>query len=264
LDNLREIAGLSEQLGVNNIVGVDIFNEPWNYTWQEWKGLAEKAYQAIDSVNSNMLVIVEGISGELGDGTQVAHGDLTSKPNWGENFVGQATAPLNIPKERLVISPHTYGPSVFVKSEFMDPAQPQCTGLDGDDAGRADCNITFDIAGLRSGWDEHFGYLKDQNFAMIIGEFGGNMDWPSGARLAEQQMWSHITPGIDQVWQNHLVDYMVDKGIDGCYWSINPESGDTGGWYEHLYDPVSNTAGWGTWLDFDSRKTTLLKRLWGL
>ncbi|MFQ3247244.1 MAG: endoglucanase [Arenicella sp.] len=35
LDNLREIAGLSEQLGVNNIVGVDIFNEPWNYTWQE-------------------------------------------------------------------------------------------------------------------------------------------------------------------------------------------------------------------------------------
>jgi endoglucanase len=176
-----------------------------------------------------MLVIVEGISGELGDGTQVAHGDLVSKPNWGENFVGQATEPLNIPKDRLVISPHTYGSSVFVKSQFMAPAQPECAGLDGDNAGRADYNIVFDVPDLRAEWDEHFGYLKDQNFAMIVGEFGDNMDWPSGARLAEQQMWSHITPGIDRVWQNHLVDYMVDRGIDGCYWSINPESGGTGG-----------------------------------
>jgi len=263
LDNLREIAGLSAELGVNNILGIDIFNEPWDYTWQEWKTLAENAYQAINEVNPDVLIFVEGISGETSDGTQVPHGDLASNPNWGENFFEQATNPLNIPKERLVLSPHTYGPSVFVQNQFLDPSQPECADLDGDDAGRADCNIIIDTATIRTGWDEHFGYLRDQGFAMVVGEFGGNMDWPNGTRIAEQQMWSHIQPGVDQDWQNAFVDYMVDRNIQGCYWSINPESGDTGGWYEHLYDPISNESGWGTWLDFDARKTNLLQRLWG-
>jgi hypothetical protein len=27
-------------------------------------------------------------------------------------------------------------------------------------------------------------------------------------------------------------------------------------------DPISNTAGWGEWRPFDTRKTTLLHRLW--
>ena len=53
------------------------------------------------------------------------------------------------------------------------------------------------------------------------------------------------------------------RGIEGCYWSINPESGDTAGWYGHAYDPVSNTSGWGEWRPFDQRKTNLLNRLWG-
>ena len=55
----------------------------------------------------------------------------------------------------------------------------------------------------------------------------------------------------------------ASKGIEGCYWSINPESGDTAGWFGHAYDPISNTSGWGEWRPFDSRKTTLLNRLWG-
>ena len=38
---------------------------------------------------------------------------------------------------------------------------------------------------------------------------------------------------------------------------MNPESGDTGGWYGHAYDPVSNTAGWGQWLPFDSGEDEL-------
>ncbi len=69
--------------------------------------------------------------------------------------------------------------------------------------------------------------------------------------------------GTDATWQNAFVDYLVSKGIEGCYWSINPESGDTAGWYGHAYDPVTNTAGWGQWLNFDQRKTNLLNRLWG-
>ncbi len=271
LADLRTLAGLGAQLGVDNIIGIDIFNEPHDYTWAEWKSLTEQAYTAINAVNPNTLLFVQGIgvNASTQDGTPTTinvqdHGDLDSNPNWGENLFGQAANPINIPKERLVFSPHTYGPSVFVQKMFMDPAQTACTGLEGDAAGDANCNIVINPTLLRQGWEEHFGYLRDQNFAIVIGEFGGNLDWPAGqAAPRDRDRWSHITPGVDSLWQNAFVDYMVENQIEGCYWSINPESGDTAGWYGHAYHPISNTSGWGEWLIFDQRKTNLLNRLWG-
>jgi aryl-phospho-beta-D-glucosidase BglC (GH1 family) len=272
LDDLRTLAGLGEQLGVDNIIGIDIFNEPWDYTWEEWKALVELAYEAINEVNPNTLIFVEGISSSAGnqDGSPgtiviVPHGDEFSNPNWGENLFEAGANPPNVPKERLVFSPHTYGPSVFVQRMFMDPSQPECEGLEGDAAGDAGCNIVIDPPLLRQGWEEHFGYLKDQGYAVVVGEFGGNLDWPGGAAsLRDRARWDHITPGVDAEWQVAFVDYMADRGIEGCYWSINPESGDTGGWYGHAYDPVTNTAGWGEWLDFTQEKTQLLFELWGI
>jgi endoglucanase len=271
LNDLKEIAGLSAKLGVTNIMGIDIFNEPWDYTWADWKTLSEHAYEAINSVNPNILVVVEGISGTANnqDGspttiTKVPFGDLANNPNWGENFFEAGTSPLNIPKSRLVLSPHTYGPSVFVQKQFMDPAQPQCAELEGDAAAAAKCNIVINAAKLETGWQDHFGYLRDQGYAMVVGEFGGNMDWPNKATVSDQQKWSHITAGVvDTQWQTAFVNYAKRKKIQGCYWAINPESGDTGGWYGHAYDPVSNTAGWGEWRAFDARKTNLLNTLWG-
>jgi len=146
LNDLREIAGMSEQLGVDNIIGIDIFNEPWDYTWAEWKDLSEKAYSAISEVNDDMLVFVEGIGSGLKSGTKVPHGEESSNPNWGENFYSWRTDPMNIPKDRLVISPHTYGPSVYVQPQFMDQSNPNCAGLEGDEAGDADCNVVIDSA----------------------------------------------------------------------------------------------------------------------
>jgi endoglucanase len=270
LNNIKEIAGLPAKLGVDNILGIDIFNEPWDYTWADWKSLSESAYEAINSVNPNILVVVEGISGSANnqDGTPatittVPHGNLDTTPNWGENLFEAGANPLNIPKSRLVFSPHTYGPSVFVQKHFMDPAQPQCAALEGEAAGDADCNIVINPSRLRPGWDEHFGYLRAQGYAMVVGEFGGNLDWPAKGTVTDQNRWSHIPVGVvDGQWQNAFVDYMIEKKIQGCYWSINPESGDTSGWYGHAYDPVSNTGGWGEWRAFDARKTNLLNRLW--
>jgi aryl-phospho-beta-D-glucosidase BglC (GH1 family) len=271
LNDLRTLAGLGQQLGVDNIIGIDIFNEPWDYTWQEWKTLSEAAYQAINQVNPNTLIFMQGISASAGnqDGTpttitQTPHGNALTNPNWGENLFEAGASPPNIPKDRLVFSPHTYGPSVFVQRSFMDPAQTQCTGLEGDAAGDARCNVVINPTLLRSGWEEHFGYLENMGYAVVVGEFGGNLDWPRGkASLRDQARFGYLQPGTDAQWQNAFVDYMVSKGIEGCYWAINPESGDTGGWYDHAYDPVSNTAGWGEWRPFDPRKTTLLNRLWG-
>jgi endoglucanase len=270
LDNLRTLAGMGQQLGVDNIIGIDIFNEPHDYTWAEWKRLTEAAYQAINSVNPNTLLFVQGIgtSANAQDGsptttTAVPHGQAATNPNWGENLFEAGTNPIDIPKSRLVFSPHTYGPSVFVQRMFMDPAQPQCSGLEGDAAGDAKCNIVVNAPLLRAGWEEHFGYLRDQGYAVVVGEFGGNMDWPRGqANLRDRSRWGHITARVDQQWQDVFVDYMIENKIEGCYWSINPESGDTAGWYGHDFDPISDQ-GWGIWRSFDQRKTNLLNRLWG-
>jgi endoglucanase len=270
LDNLRTLAGLSESLGVDNIIGIDIFNEPHDYTWTEWKSLTEQAYAAINAVNPNLLLFVQGIGTVAGtqDGSPattspVPHGDEFSNPNWGENLFPAAASAINVPQSQLVYSPHTYGPSVFVQRMFMDPAQPQCAGLEGDEAGDADCNIVINPTLLRQGWEEHFGFLKQSGFAIVVGEFGGNLDWPRGqASIRDRDRWGHITTNVDQQWQQAFVDYMVEKDIEGCYWSINPESGDTAGWYGHAYDPISNESGWGQWLPFDQRKTNLLNTLW--
>lgn len=271
LADLKTLAGLGQSLGVDNIIGIDIFNEPWDYTWTEWKSLSEQAYAAINSVNPNTLIFVEGNSASAGnqDGTpatvdQRPYGTAITVPNWGGNLFEAGANPPNIPKDRLVFSPHVYGPSVFVQKSYMDPAQPACAGLEGDAAGNAKCNIVINAAQEKTGWEEHFGYLRQQNYGMVVGEFGGNLDWPAGqASIRDRNRYSYLAPGTDATWQNAFVDYLVSKGIEGCYWSINPESGDTAGWYGHAYDPVTNTAGWGEWRPFDQRKTNLLNRLWG-
>ncbi len=270
LANLKDIAGLPAKLGVTNLVGIDIFNEPWDYTWADWKALSEEAYAAIDSVNPNLLIIVEGISGTANnqDGTpdtkdEVPHGNPDLNPNWGENLYGFAEAPLNIPKDRLLLSPHTYGPSVFVQKHHMDPAQTECEGLEGDSAADLDCRIVINPTVLEQGWEEHFGYLRAQGYGILVGEFGGNMDWPNKTSQADRTAWSHITTNVDQQWQTAAVNYFKKKNIHACYWSMNPESADTFGWYLTPWDPVSANDKWGQWTTLDPRKTTLLNSLWG-
>jgi hypothetical protein len=286
LQDLQVLAGLNKQLGIDSVMGIDIFNEPWDYSWTEWKGFIEQAYTAINGVNPNILIFAQGISdshgNELGPNTTpsptpfgastthcsnsgaVSGSGCSVNPNWGENLYEAGTNPPNVPKTMLVFSPHTYGPSVFVQQHFMDPAQPACAGLSGDDAAAAKCNIVINPTLLKAGWEEHFGYLKQQGWAVIVGEWGGNLQWPKGkASQRDQQMWSFLTSTTtDQQWQNAFSDYMVSKQMESCYWSINPESGDTGGWYTTSYDPISNTGGWGDWTGFDSAKTSLLQKVW--
>src|SRR6185312_12684998 len=91
LATLQTLAGLGQQLGVDNIIGIDLFNEPWDFTWGDWKTNVEDAYQAINAVNPNILIFAEGVSDTANnqDGTpdtitQEPHGVLN--PNWGENL----------------------------------------------------------------------------------------------------------------------------------------------------------------------------------
>jgi endoglucanase len=272
LADLRTLAGMESSLGVSNIIGIDIYNEPWDYTWSDWSTLAGHAYTAINAVNQNLLIFVEGVSDTANnqDGTpttitQEPYG-LLPKPNWGGNLASAGANPPAIPKNRLVFSPHVYGVSVFVGSQFVDQTQAGCAGLSGDAAGDAKCKLIMpSTALLAQGWDSQFGYLKAQGYAVVIGEFGGNMSWPAGKdSLRDQNRYSYVTDHtIDAQWQNAFVNYLVSKNMaDTIYWSINPESGDTGGLYTTPYDPVSNTGAWGTWGALDQTKLTMLAKLW--
>jgi hypothetical protein len=268
VNNLRTLAGLT-----GNIMGIDIFNEPWDFTWADWRGYIDQAYSAINAVNSNILIFAQGISASANnqDGTpdtitDVPHGNPdTTNPNWGENFYEAGDNPPTMPKNRLVFTPHTYGPSVYVQKMFMDPAQPECADMEGDEAGDNQCNIVINASLLEQGWQEHFGYLKALGYAVCIGEWGGNPEWPGGkASLRDQDRYGYLTDKtVDWQWQTAFVDYLLSVNItDTIYWSINPESGDTGGIYTHAYDPVNNTGGWGTWNSPNQQKLDLLARLW--
>jgi hypothetical protein len=59
LDDLRELAGLGAEPGVTNIMGIGIFNEPWDYTWEEWRSLIDQAYEAINEVNPNIFLTAD-------------------------------------------------------------------------------------------------------------------------------------------------------------------------------------------------------------
>lgn len=271
LADLKTLAGLGQQLSVDNIIGIDIFNEPWDYSWEEWKTLIEKAYTTINGVNPHILIFAQGIGGSHGnqDGTPDTHepspfGKIN--PNWGENLYEAGTKPPNVPKNKIVFTPHCYGPSVCTQPMFADTvAQPECAGLVEDAFGEKKCQIKINPARLEPGWHEHFGYLRAMGYAVCIGEFGGNMDWPDKSDSRLQKRYNYLTDKTtDKQWQEAFVDYLIREGIyNSFYWSINPESADTYGIYKTPYDPLSKKDGWGTWSGgTDSRKMDMLNKLW--
>lgn len=147
-------------LGNTTVVGADLHNEPhgiqggggsnWGSgdTASDWRLAAERAGNAILSVNSNWLIIVEGVDSFNGSGYW-----------WGGNLQGAATAPvrLNV-ANRLVYSAHDYATSVFAQPWFSDPAFPN------------------NMAAI---WDKNWGYLFKNNVApVLLGEFGTTLADP--------------------------------------------------------------------------------------
>jgi aryl-phospho-beta-D-glucosidase BglC (GH1 family) len=185
-----------------HFLGIDVYNEPngpvrWsvgdpNMTdpANHWKAAAESAADAILAANPNLLIFVQGIMGNF-DG--VENSNLAM--NWGENFQPQAYQPLDIPYDKIVLSPHTYGPDVFSKSTFDAPDFP---------------------ANLAANWEQLFGQFAS-TFTVVPGEWGGRYG-------------DGIGGSNDVAWQDAFVDYMLSKDIrNSFYWCYTPNSGDTGG-----------------------------------
>jgi endoglucanase len=114
---------------------------------------------------------------------------------WGGNLSGAAQFPVRLSRpDKLVYSAHEYAISVFHQAWFDDPTFP---------------------ANMPALWDHFWGYLERQNIApVLVGEFGTTLADPK-----------------DRVWLQNLMQYLGSgpAGIDFTFWSLNPNSGDTGG-----------------------------------
>ena len=178
-----------------NVVGFDLKNEPHGKaTWgdgsaTDFRRAAERAGTAIQEVNPNQLIIVEGIE------NQVAGGQKLTGHWWGGNLEGVRNNPVRLPvANKVVYSPHEYGPEVS--------PQPWLTSK----------NLEKN---LLDRWSKGFGYIHDQKIApILVGEFGAK---------------DFSTKTISGRWMKAFTDYMGKKGMSWTYWAWNPGSGDTGG-----------------------------------
>ncbi len=172
---------------LDHFLGIDLKNEPHGVaTWgdgnpkTDWKMAAEKAALVLLEESPGTLVFVEGVQDSLLCSSIDAHW-------WGENLESQACLPLDIPKNKLVLSPHVYGPDLYAREEFLAPGFPN---------------------NLPLLWDRHFGYLKKQGYAVIPGEFGGR--------------YAKGSPG--KLWQDAFIAYLKQNNMDFFYWCYNPNS----------------------------------------
>ena len=107
-----------------NVVGMDLRNEPHNALaggacWgcdgpHDWRLAAERAGDAVLSINPKLLIIVEG--------TDSAQGQTTW---WGGNLAGVRLAPVRLSHpSQLVYSAHVYGPTEFRQPWFTKETTP--------------------------------------------------------------------------------------------------------------------------------------------
>lgn len=173
-----------------NILGADLKNEPWNSSWHtadpktDWKRASEVLGSAVQENCPSWTIFVEGI------GTPA--GKIKEQAFWSENLAAmQDTPPAMSIRKKVVLSPHVYGPSVYMQPYF----KPE--GF---------------LNRMPAIWDDHFGRAnKISGLATVIGEWGGKFE------------------GKDEAWQRRFFQYISNKGFGFFYWCINPESGDTGG-----------------------------------
>jgi len=188
LADLATLATLSKTY--TNVVGIDLTNEPHTLTWSAWASFASQGGQAVLAVNPKVTIWVEGVANDS------ASGGLPV--NWGQNLFEAAAIP-GIPANRLVFSPHSYGPSVAAQSYFSAAGYP---------------------GNMPAIWDTFFGHLVTQGFTVIAGEFGGH--YTTSSTLSQD----------DKLWQDSYVTYLHGKTTrSNFYWCLNPNSGDTGGVY---------------------------------
>lgn len=194
----------------DTIIAYDLKNEPhgkpnegksaakWDKSKDEnnWKYVAETAAGKVLAKNPNVLIMVEG--------TEVypkkkGNADSTNSDDfyfnwWGGNLRGVKDYPIDLGKyqDKLVYSPHDYGPTVY--------EQPWFKGSYNYDSLMKDC------------WHDNWFYIYEENTApLLIGEWGGFMTEPN------------------LTWMTHMRTLIEKYHLHHTFWCYNANSGDTGG-----------------------------------
>jgi endoglucanase len=191
--NLKALA--SRYAGNPAVIGIDLHNEPHDPAC--WGcGDTSKDWRLAAERGGNAVLSVNPNLLIFVEGVQSFNGASTW---WGGNLAGADTFPvrLNV-ANRLVYSAHEYATSVAQQPWFSDPNFP---------------------ANMPDIWDRNWGYLFKNNIAPVwVGEFG-----------------TTLLSTVDQQWLRALADYLRPTSQYGAdsfqwtYWSLNPNSGDTGG-----------------------------------
>ena len=194
----------------DTIIAIDIKNEPhgkpnegsgaaiWNDSKDKnnWKYTAEQAAAKILAKNPNVLIMVEGTEiYSKNNGDYSSQNDADYYFNWwGGNLRGVRDYPVNLGKyqDKLVYSPHDYGPSVYEQPWFE---------------GGYDYNSL-----IRDCWGDNWLYIQKENIApLLIGEWGGYMKEPN------------------LKWMTCIRKLIGEYHLNHTFWCYNANSGDTGG-----------------------------------
>ena len=196
----------------DTIIAFDLENEPhgkpnesprakWDNSKDSdnWKYIAEKAANSVLKQNPNVLVMVEGI--EIYPKDIKKNGNFSSTNSgdyyfnwWGGNLRGVKDNPIDLGKyqNKLVYSPHDYGPAVYQQPWFG--------------SGYSYNSLYKDC------WRDNWFYIQEDGIApLLIGEWGGFMTEPN------------------LTWMTYLRKFIKTNKINHTFWCFNANSGDTGG-----------------------------------
>ncbi|HHX56618.1 MAG TPA: cellulase family glycosylhydrolase [Clostridiales bacterium] len=212
-DYLRALSWMADRYKSDDtIIAYDLKNEPhgkqnetprakWDNSKDadNWKYIAEKAAAAVLAKNPNALIMVEGI--EIYPTDIKANGNFKSTNEddyyfnwWGGNLRGVKDNPVDLGKHqnKLVYSPHDYGPTVY--------EQPWFKG-----------GYTFDSL-YEDCWKDNWMFIHEDNIApLLIGEWGGFMK----------------DPNLE--WMTYFRQLISENKLHHTFWCFNANSVDTGG-----------------------------------
>jgi len=193
-------------LGNPAVVAADLKNEPHGNTTSGMKppatwGYDEATYGVTDwrkaaiKCGQAILAVNPGLT-IIVEGVENYRGDNYW---WGGNLRGVADHPIEddeIPAESLWYSAHEYGPEVYAQPWFSSPDFPE---------------------NLPAIWDSKFWFVEQEGIRPVfIGEFG----------IKET---SAADPGsVAHRWLTTFMEH-VGRHASWTFWSMNPNSGDTGG-----------------------------------
>lgn len=230
-DYLSALAWMSDRYkNDDTIIAYDLKNEPhgkpyegseaakWDASEDDnnWRYVATEAAMTVLSNNPNALVMVEGT--EIYPVDIKSNGDFSSTNEddyyfnwWGGNLRGVADYPIDLGEyqDKLVYSPHDYGPTVY--------EQPWFSGNYDYDSLMEDC------------WHDNWFYIYENDTApLLIGEWGGFMSEPN------------------LTWMTYMRELISKYHLNHTFWCFNANSGDTGGmvlddfttWDEEKYNFV--------------------------